>query len=809
MNLTEWKNNELIPRIYDSIDTILPEFNFKKTYKGWISPFKLDLSEPKKARADKTIITEEYPSRMLEQGGDSINIIDYLMNKRNKPFIELCRELATELSLKMHTGDYSPQDVKKIEFKRQILEKAQELFKSNLVNEVNIESKAYLDYLVNNRGYSKGQIEKMNLGFITDQKSTIEALLLNVKGDTAGLEEEIKDVLYFKNSKIGDSHKLSIPFIAGGVIRGFKYRTKEKDIKPTYLNTQGLSKNILFNISAFKLTDIIIMEGELDALSSTYHGIDNVVALTGSSLNKDNIEDLKRRGVRTVTLCLDSEVKDKDIVDKTLKMINLLLENKLTPFVVELPTGDPDSIIKTYDADKLKQFIKEAIPFYEYWIKYKYVFEDKLKPKEAHNIIEDIIDFSSTIKVATEKDKFYNFLEDNTYLQQLGISKDSVKERVKEIAYNKQEQESLKKADKLLKDSQELIKQGKPSEALESLKTGINKIQIKSNEERFSELLKPITEEQIKEEFKTRAGDLVTSFIIEGEPLTFPAGQLSYLVAPTNHGKSSFLSSIALDIVDKKKVYLLGYEESRVDRIANILSAYCNEEYSSHNKETIKSYYRQGTSEFFREGFDSFKTKKQRFYKELIETQRLNIIDPNMDSTQLTNFIKYIAEKEKEAVILIDYIQLISLPPNDKKRFNSRQEELKEICLRLLDAAKETGLPIILNAQFNREVDNPLKLHLKHISEAGDIERQASEVIGLFFLEKKMNYKDNEESRIKKLLNIESTLENLTGLYAEVLKSRRIKTGASNVFNFNGNIGRVSNKTHHKEKTDNDYLIIK
>jgi len=75
-------------------------------------------------------------------------------------------------------------------------------------------------------------------------------------------------------------------------------------------------------------------------------------------------------------------------------------------------------------------------------------------------------------------------------------------------------------------------------------------------------------------------------------------------------------------------------------------------------------------------------------------------------------------------------VQLLNLPEGKYKTY-SRQEEIKEICIALKDVAVETGLPIILGAQFNREVVNQLRIHATKIGEAGDIERIANLIVGL------------------------------------------------------------------------------
>ncbi len=75
-------------------------------------------------------------------------------------------------------------------------------------------------------------------------------------------------------------------------------------------------------------------------------------------------------------------------------------------------------------------------------------------------------------------------------------------------------------------------------------------------------------------------------------------------------------------------------------------------------------------------------------------------------------------------------MQLLHKGQLGKNKYGSRQEEIKQICLDLKDVAVETGLPLILGAQFNREVVNPARLHYTKIREAADIEQIANLIIG-------------------------------------------------------------------------------
>ena len=128
----------------------------------------------------------------------------------------------------------------------------------------------------------------MEIGLISSQSDLI--LYLKKNGYS---EELINETLDLKaDTRIGNTHKLTIAFRSGGSLKGFKFRTIG-DINPKYINSKDLDINGgFFNLLPIGDKDITIVEGEFDALHAT-KGINNVVALGGSSLC--GIQDLSAR----------------------------------------------------------------------------------------------------------------------------------------------------------------------------------------------------------------------------------------------------------------------------------------------------------------------------------------------------------------------------------------------------------------------------------------------------------------------------------------------------------------------------------
>jgi hypothetical protein len=144
-----------------------------------------------------------------------------------------------------------------------------------------------------------------------------------------------------------------------------------------------------------------------------------------------------------------------------------------------------------------------------------------------------------------------------------------------------------------------------------------------------------------------------------------------------------------------------------------------------------------------------------------------------------------------------------NLPGGVKRaeRINSRQEQLKRICIALKDVAVDTGLPLCLTAQFNREVYNLLDIHPTKIREAADIEQIVNTLVGLWNLGKKDVAKETTGGNLNEIKLRTGGAE--SGMYVELLKSRDLSTGIYEVLEFNGNTGKVKNSSTDYSFFDN------
>ena len=309
---------------------------------------------------------------------------------------------------------------------------------------------------------------------------------------------------------------------------------------------------------------------------------------------------------------------------------------------------------------------------------------------------------------------------------------------------------------------------------------------------KYQELLEPITEQQIIEEIRNTSHGIKVGLKIGGVDIALPGGAITVCAAPTSHGKTTVLINLALGVLKhnpSKSIYFFTYEENISSIVSLFLNSYMKKDISKDNRNSITSYFREGECKYITDDRkELFKSDKNYFFESLMSNGRLNVRYSDRTAEELCKSISFLKENKPDTgAIFIDYIQLLYLYKKTGNR--SRQEELKQVCLMLKDCAVETGLPIILAAQFNRQVTCEADLSAINIGEAGDIERIACLILGFW---NRMFLGYTKEGNVTKLGDKITTQK--PEIYMEVLKGRKIGAGHNSVLTFDGNQVKVENK---------------
>jgi DNA primase catalytic core len=829
-SITEWIKNELYPSLYEVIDRALPEFNFKRKGIGWVSSNKLKVTGEEGESIGKVYVYANNVGYIKDYTRDSLSLITYIMQRDNIGFIDAVKRLADIVGLELPKGDFNEGAYKSYREKADILEDCNSYFTYCLENSPEAEEvKTYLA----SRGYSDEDIKAMELGYIPAQDKLFKHL--QSKGHSQTLIEEVVTIKH--DTRIGSTHKLTIPYRSGNSIKGFKFRNinhKKGDKTDKYLNSKGMDKSGgFFNLLGIKGDkDIVIVEGELDSLSATARGVENVVATGGSSISSEQIKDAIRKGAKSFTLCFDTEVGKED---KTSKDINtaisvILAEGVNRVYIVNLPDinggkTDPDSLIKEKGVEAFKQAITEAVTYWEYklqntLIKYSKIQEEReLQARDIDSFLDEVVETSYQIVDPIDKDRYKTAFISLESIKGLGISGESWDITLDRLTATRDKENQTKELRRLLSDATNLQSKGETDKALELLDTKLKEVKLKDKTTEFSSLLLPTSEALVKEAEENKPKDLETGYTINGEDFSLPAGAITVYAGATGHGKTILSINTALNVAERypeKKFIFFTYEERDTAIIQYFLNTYIDRELNDSdspksNRRVIKDYFKTGSTQYIsKKNLDYFQSKKEEFFTTYIETGRILVKYVDFTSQELDLAIRYLHKNEPNiGGVFVDYFQLLNLPASLKKaeRINSRQEELKEICQSLKRVAIDTGLPLVLGAQFNRDVTDLSKLHPTKIGEAGDIERIVNTLVGLWDISKNTVGKDTSTGEANQIKV--RTKEATSGMYIELMKSRELQTGIYELLDYNGKTGKIKNKEYSKPKTEEEITFYK
>lgn len=813
--LTEFIKYELYPALYDRINTAFPEFDFKYTPNGYRSKLKLDLTPAKNKRPDKTVITKKAPGWILEQGGETLSLVDYVMRRDRVEFIQAVKTLADVVGLQLPKGDFNQESYQRYKDQATLLEDCNSYFIYCLENSTGAdEVRSYLS----SRGYSDEDIKAMELGYIPDQDKLFKYLI------SKEYSQELIDEVVKLNKGIGSTHRLTIPYRSGGSIKGFKFRALvdnpvyrpghkiggmivEQPL-PKYFNSKGLDKmGGFFNLSGIKGDkDVVIVEGELDSLSATARGVENVVAIGGSSIASDQVKDAIKRGAKSFTICFDTEPdKEEETAKRISSAIEVILgEGVNRVYIVTLPDlggakTDPDRLIKESGVEAFREALRGALPYYRYYLQEtinKHSKEEDLTDKDLDNLLEDIVEIASNIQDPIDKDRFKKEFIELDVIRDLGISEESLSITIDRLTSTRDKEAQDKEFKKLLSEATQLQSKGETEKALELLDSKVKEVKIIGAKEL---LPPPISFTTLLDEIATLPPAYKTGYTSLDSFIGFTPGAISLIAGRPSHGKTTLMFNLLLQMSNlyrDESFYFFTYEEPVKNISVKLLNRLIDTDLSGYfreiidlpkptNYEFIKSYIRARRTDIIQieEG------KKQ--LQELIDSQRIKVIDRNYSVEELSSLIAYLNKRERIGALFIDYIQRM----NTQRRTQDKRTEIAHISDSVLQIAKESGLPIILGAQLNRATDTKGgKPKLENLKEAGNLEEDANTVISVY-----CRAREEEETESGE----QSSKQREVELEIKTLKNREGEVNTTATLSWdrwNGVIknSTISNNTHFK-----------
>ena len=365
------------------------------------------------------------------------NVFNFIMEYENYTFGEALKHLA----------DRAGVELPKIEYSREVREKAQE--RAELL-EINKQAAQYFYYqlrtekgaqgyqYLTGRGLSEETMRKFGLGYsdkfggglyqflkskgYSDDRLR-ESGLFNVD-ERHGMYDKFWNRVIFP---IMDVNNRVIGF--GGRVMG--------DGKPKYLNSPETkifdkSRN-LYGLNVARTTRrkyLILCEGYMDVISMHQAGFTNAVASLGTALTSGHASLLKRY-TQEVLLLYDS---DEAGVRAALRAIPILREAGVNSRVVNLrPYKDPDEFIKNLGAEAFEERLEQASDSFMFRVSIAESEFPMEEPQGQNRFFERCAEMLLELKDELERNLYIEAIV-KKYRGQYGISVEDLRKRVNTLA---------------------------------------------------------------------------------------------------------------------------------------------------------------------------------------------------------------------------------------------------------------------------------------------------------------------------------------------------------------------------------------
>ncbi|MDF0727203.1 DNA primase [Cytobacillus sp. S13-E01] len=420
---------EKIRHSVDIVDVVSEYVQLKKQGRNYfgLCPFHGESTPSFSVSSDKQI----YHCFGCGAGGNSLS---FLMDLEGLSFTEAAKNLADRVNIDLPTINVSS-DPQKIHESTKMIE-AHELLKKfyhHLLMNTK-EGQHALDYLLN-RGFSKGELEKFEIGYSLDSWDFVSKYLLQRGFKLEQMEKAGLVVKKESDGKFFDRFRNRIMFPIWdqqGKTIAFSGRILETNSRePKYLNSPETiifnKSKTLYNIhnaraSIRKNEQVILYEGFMDVIASDRSGLAYSIATMGTSLTEDQAKMI-RRNTESVTICYDSDAAG---IDAAIRASSILVNAGCYVKIATMPDGlDPDDYVKKYGAEHFKSDVigaSHTLMAFKMW----YLRKGKSLQNEGDKIkyIEDVVREISKLENAVEKDHYLRQLS-----SEFSISLDALKEQ--------------------------------------------------------------------------------------------------------------------------------------------------------------------------------------------------------------------------------------------------------------------------------------------------------------------------------------------------------------------------------------------
>ena len=363
------------------------------------------------------------------------DVYSFLERYEGMEFPEALKYLADKAGIKLEKVNFGASTEKErlIDLNSQTLKFYNYLLLNHLVG------KHALEYLLKERGLKKEIIEEFKLGFSPENSNAINAFLVKKKKFTLSEVERAGIGIPRGQAFFDRFHgRVIFPlFDHRGNPIGFAGRIMPggREDMAKYINSPETpiyhKSNVLFGLNLTrsfikKKGEAIIVEGELDAISSYQAGIKNVVAIKGSSLTEEQVRLLSRFAGKFI-LCLDSDMAGDAASRRGITIAgNLGVEVKVA---VLIGSKDPDEAARN-DPEGFKKVLDNAINVWDFLIESVFARFDGKSGAGSAKISKEIVPILASIE-----DKIVQSHYINLVAKKLGVEVEAVNAEIQKVAF--------------------------------------------------------------------------------------------------------------------------------------------------------------------------------------------------------------------------------------------------------------------------------------------------------------------------------------------------------------------------------------